>query len=138
MPSGDERGAIRNPERASQHVDYRGLRWGRITPTNIDGLLDFGARFFFFVELKLRGAPFALGQRLALANVRAAIVDGGKRCVVLVAEHDQADPRTPIPAHSAEVIEILDGQVWRKPSRSVRVREAIDHYLRAAGHRRAA
>lgn len=137
MPSG-ERGAIWAPSRAAQLVDYRGLRWGNITPTNVDGLIDFGARFFFFVELKLRGAPFLLGQRLALANVRAAIVNGGKRCVVLVAEHTQHDPHEEIQAHAAEVIEILDGEVWRKPSRSVRVREAIDHYLRASWHRRAA
>lgn len=130
LPGDSTRGVIRNLQRAMQHVDYSGLRWNSITPTNIDGLLDFSGRLFVFLEFKGQGAPLPLGQRIALRNIHRAITKGGAVCVVLLAEHYAADPAVAIQASTAVVIEILDGANWRQPLRLVTVREAVDTYLR--------
>ena len=46
-----ERGVIHNRERGAQIRDYSGLRFGNITPTDIDGFMDFGGRVFVVFEL---------------------------------------------------------------------------------------
>lgn len=128
----EPRGVVRSIARATQHIDFSGLRWSKITPTNIDGVLDFAKRLFGFLEFKMAGAPFPAGQRYLFEAIRQAIVRGETMCVVLIAEHEAIDARMPIVASTAAVIEILDGPEWRAPLRPVTVREAIETYLRRA------
>ena len=45
-----ERGVIRNRQFAQQLRDFSGLRFGKITPTDIDGFMDFGDRLFVVLE----------------------------------------------------------------------------------------
>lgn len=64
-----ERGVIRNREYAKQLKDFSGLRYGKITPTDIDGFLDFGDQLFVVVEGKHAGSAIQTGQRLALERL---------------------------------------------------------------------
>jgi hypothetical protein len=64
-----ERGVIRNREAKQQIADFSGLRYGKITPTDLDAFLDFGNRLFVFVECKYMNAPLSYGQRLALERL---------------------------------------------------------------------
>lgn len=52
-----QRGIIRHRRRRLQVNDFSVLRYGRITPTDIDGFLDFGGRAFVFIELKHGDVP---------------------------------------------------------------------------------
>jgi len=124
------RGVVRSVARATQHIDYSGLRWDKITPSNIDGVLDFSGRLFVFLEFKTVGAPMAFGQRLLFSNLHRAMARNGVACAVLLAEHVTLDPKSAIGASEALVVEILDGPQWRAPLRSVTVREAVESYLR--------
>lgn len=137
-----KRGVIKNVERKMQLADFSGLRWGKITPTDIDGLLvsvsgllDFGGELFIALELKTCGAGMPRGQRYALRNLSSAIARGGAACHVLVAEHD-TPVGTAIDAANADVVELCENGQWRLPSRSVKVREAVDFYLMEAKRRR--
>ncbi len=58
------RGAIRNREHSTQVIDYSGLRYGNITPTNIEGAMDFGGKAFIYLEYKYGDAPLPRGQEL--------------------------------------------------------------------------
>ena len=64
-----ERGVIRNRQYAQQLRDFSGLRFGNITPTDIDGFLDFGDRLFVLIEGKHAGSPMQRGQLLALQRL---------------------------------------------------------------------
>lgn len=64
-----ERGVIRNREHAQQLRDFSGLRFGKVTPTDIDGFLEFGNRLFVVIEGKYGGAQMPYGQRLALERL---------------------------------------------------------------------
>lgn len=79
------RGAIRNREASNAVKDYTKLRWRNITPTDIDGAIDFGNKLFIFIELKRKGQKLEGGQRLFLERE----VDSHKqRCYCIVAEYD--------------------------------------------------
>ena len=64
-----ERGVIRNREFKQQIADFSGLRFGKITPTDLDAFMDFHNKLFVFVESKHGGAPLPYGQRLAIERL---------------------------------------------------------------------
>lgn len=86
-----ERGVIRNREFAQQLRDFSGLRFGRITPTDIDGFMDFGDRLFVVMEGKHIGSALQTGQRLALERLVDACHCPPRRiAVALILDHTEA------------------------------------------------
>lgn len=84
-----ERGVIRNRAAAQQLRDFSGLRYGRITPTDIDAYMEFGGRLFVFVEAKYGGALLPYGQQLAIERLVDAIHNPPHRyAVAMVVSHD--------------------------------------------------
>lgn len=64
-----ERGVIGNRAFKNQVADMSGLRFGNITPTDLDAFMDFNNRLFVFVEAKFGGAAMQYGQRLAIERL---------------------------------------------------------------------
>jgi len=125
-----ERGEIRNRERASQLINFSGLRYNRITPTDIDGFIDFGNKLFVVLEYKCGGAPVKDGQRLALERIASG---SAVPCYVLVAEHPNESGD--IDGANSTLREYYDGHAWRQPRQRLTVREAVD-ILHGKLHRR--
>ena len=125
-----ERGKIRNREYASQLRDFSGLRFGRITPTDIDGFMDFNNKAFVFIEAKHGVALPKTGQRLALERVCDACESAGKSTLVLVASHTDAGD---IQFASIPVAFIRHKGKWRTPRKPTTVREAIETFLEWCG-----
>lgn len=123
----NERGRIYNAERASQLRDFSGLRYGTITPSDIDAIIDFGNRVFVIVETKTAGTPVPRGQRVLLERMADRINTGGARAAVFVAEH-----RTPttqaIDVGSCIVVEVYIG-AWRNASGKNTVKQSVDMLL---------
>lgn len=63
------RGKIRNRDHALLERDFSGLRWNRITPTDIDAFVEFQDKLFVFIEGKLNGRSLRGGQRLAFERL---------------------------------------------------------------------
>lgn len=83
-----ERGKIVHKERSQQVLDFTGLQWGKITPTNIDMSVDFGGKLFMFGETKLKGTPLLPGQRWHLE----LLVEACKYpAVAYITEHEVYD-----------------------------------------------
>lgn len=119
------RGIIRNRQFAAQLRLFEGLRWGNITPTDVDGLIDFGGEAFVFIETKHEGASLPLGQRLALEHLTDLINGTGTPCVTLVATHvSDAD----IMVADCPVAEYRFRGQWNIPPHPMTVREAIDGF----------
>ena len=79
------RGKIQYRERAAQIRDFSKLRWGNITPTDIDAFIDFGNRVFVIIEAKLDGVELPRGQEIALER----LCDNCKvECFVLIVSHN--------------------------------------------------
>jgi len=86
MASGDT--GIRNEGYMRQIKEFSGLRFGSITPTDIDCFFDFSDGLFIFVELKHGDTKLPFGQKLALERLCDACESGGKKSCLIVARHD--------------------------------------------------
>jgi len=51
------RGVIKYRGRARQIIDFRGLTYGNITPTDIDGLIEYKDKCILLIEIKHQSKP---------------------------------------------------------------------------------
>jgi len=123
-----DRGLIRNRQYAAQIRDYSGLLYGKITPTDIDGFVEFGDKLFVFIELKHKDAPLPAGQRLALERLADAVGETGRKSLLLIGEHDTNGD---IEAAQCQVIAYRYHRKWRRPHRIMTIRECIDEIRKA-------
>lgn len=124
------RGAIRNREYANQVKDYSGLLYGKITPTDLDGIIDFGNKAWVLIELKHIDADLPRGQRLAIERLADLIWQSGRPSLVLVAVHNtDAD----IDVAMSKVVEYRYHGKWNVPPTHKTVRGAIDGFLEKCG-----
>ncbi len=124
----DERGVIRNRERARQLVDFHELRWGKITPTDLDGFIDFGNNAFVCIEYKHGNTEIGYGQGLAFERMVNLIDATGKPCILIHATHNQHDPDKDIDGASAIVVRTYYKGKWH-PDGNRTVKQAIDYFL---------
>lgn len=123
-----ERGLIRNVDNALVERDFRGLRYGNITPTDVDAFLEFGNRLFIFVESKFKSAKFGGGQMLALQRLTDAIHNPPLRyssCIV-IEQHEKAER---IDYAACRVRAYRWFGKWRQPRTEATCREAIDRLI---------
>jgi len=86
---GHQRGKIQSTGRASQLIIFEGMKWEKITPTDIDLFIE--ARGAYVIgEFKLQGKALDRGQRMALERLHRDLQPA--KCLMFVAEH-----RTPLP-----------------------------------------
>ena len=85
----NERGVIRNRAFKQQIADFSGLRFGNITPTDLDAFMDFNNKLFVFVETKHGDSEMQYGQRLALERLCDACHNPPIRyAVAFITRHD--------------------------------------------------
>lgn len=127
------RGKIRNEAQARQLRDFSGLRWGTITPTDIDACIDFGNKTFVFVEIKFDGKPLPCGQKLALErlidNLSAERKNNEKKEAVLIVAAHQCPPEQIIDVASCRVVSSYRKGRWIENKDQLTVREFIDGFL---------
>lgn len=87
-----ERGQIRNRTLAQKIRDFSGLRYGKITPSDIDAAMEFNGRLFIFIEGKRSGAQLPLGQRLMFERITDALDCPPVRvCTTVIVDHEDAE-----------------------------------------------
>lgn len=135
---GVERGAIRNRDCAKQLRDFTGLRFGKITPTDIDGFLEFNDTLFVYFEAKRIGTSLPYGQKLALTRQCDAI-DGtenqqhNKRMSALIVIEHETDIGQDVDYAKAKVVNVYYEKKWTVPNRPISGREAVECLLMKAG-----
>lgn len=119
------RGKINNRQAAQQIRDFSGLRWKNITPTDIDGLIEYQGRGFIFIETKFGDAKLPYGQRLALAR----LVDGlSKPSICLITRHTTR-PEDDIDMANSIVTEYYWHGKWTT-TKPIKLKDAIDGFIR--------
>jgi len=124
-----EPGRIYHPVRARQLNSFTGLKFGTITPTDLDGLIDYHNERFAFLELKLRDAPVSDAQATAIIRVVDAIEVAKKRAAFFVAEHCEDDPTVDVPADRCLIRAIYTHQMWHQPPAEMTLRAGLDRFL---------
>lgn len=85
----EERGVIRNKLRGKQLNSFKGMvRERNITPTDIDGFIDYGGRAFVYLEGKLENAEFICGQKQALMAAVRSHWQASHPTMALLYEHN--------------------------------------------------
>lgn len=122
----DQRGIIRNREWATQIRNFSGLRYGNITPTDIDGFIEYKDIAFIIIESKHEGGEMPFGQRLALQRLCDTCQSAGKETLLIVATHNtQGD----IDFANTKVVETRYQGRWKDQDSTMTTREAIDIFL---------
>ena len=122
-----ERGEIHSRDRARQLRDYSGLRFGNITPTDIDGLIEYHGKAFVIIELKYGDADVPFGQMLALERLTD---DLSKPALCIIANHDITNPEEDIDVANCIVSQYRFKGSWRLPQRQRTVKEIITLFFK--------
>jgi len=122
----DIRGIIRNRDRKQQIIDFSGLRYGLITPTDIDGVIEYKNSCFLFMEFKCSfGAKIPAGQRIALER----LCDGLDRPAILIHAVHDAQIGQDINARNSFVYRYYWKGKWKAPDDVMSVGEAADRFF---------
>jgi len=81
------RGEAHTPSRSTQVRDFSGLRYGNITPTDIDALIEYHNKGWVLIEVKLNGTPIQYGQKLALERL-CDDLQKTKPTILILASHE--------------------------------------------------
>ena len=103
---------IFNRERARQLIDFDGMNYGKILPTDIDGLIEYHGIAVIFYEFKYGNTDMPYGQRLAIERIVDAIAASGKHAVVFLCKHLVADPNEDVQAKDAIVTQTYYDGGW--------------------------
>ena len=123
------RGIIISPERARQIKDFSGLLFGTITPTDIDGFIEYQDKAHIVIELKMKGVEVPYGQKLALERLVDDLHIAGKPSLCIIAEHETMNTDRAIDVASAIVVEYRYTKKWFLPPRVDTVRQIIERFL---------
>lgn len=93
-----------NRKRAQQINDFSGLQRRRnITPTDLDGYVEYSGNVFVFLEGKCSNAPpISRGQERALENLVVALTFAKKLAVAVIFIHDKPAEED-VPVHECIV-----------------------------------
>lgn len=122
----EDRGKIHNREYAQKLKDFSGLRFGKITPTDLDGFTDFGNKKFVFIECKYGIPNLQYGQKLAIERLCDCCQKGGIDTIYIVTSHKSVND---INVAILPVFQYRFKKIWWTPNPSVTVRKAFELFL---------
>lgn len=124
------RGVIYNKARSQQINDFGNMAYGNITPTDIDGLIEYKDKGYIFYEIKYGDKEVPRGQRLALQRLIDDIEKAGKIGCVVIAEHDIQDTDESVPLDGCRVRELyFAGKWWANTGAYANVKELTDRFI---------
>ena len=124
-----QRGRIISRNRARQIKDFSGLLFGNITPTDIDGLIEYHGKAYVVIELKLRGSPVRYGQKLALERLVDDLCTAGRQSLCIIAEHSCINTEDSIDVATCLVSEYRHKGQWHTSKKTWTVRGMIDKFM---------
>ena len=132
-----QRGIIQNRARKRQLIDYSGLRYGAITPSDLDGFMEIHNKLFIFYEFKYidpeyryrRLATITGGQGQAEMNIVNGLNANGKKAVLFICQHNFENPEDDIIAHECKVDKIFYDGKMHIPSEERNCKEWTDKFI---------
>lgn len=122
---------IKNPYRASQINDFKGICVGDVSPTDIDGIIEWKNKAYIIIEIKYGNKELPVGQRVAIERMVKDFYRAGKRAVAIVVEHDIWDTQRSVYVgrHPVRSVYYDTEQKWRKPSSRCTAKRFIRDYI---------
>ena len=117
-----------NCDRIKQVIVFDGLQYGSITPTDIDGCIEYKDKAVIFLEYKYVGNRMPDGQRLCLERLADDVQMSGREAVVMLCEHEISDVNEPVDAETSGVVSMYYCGKWHKRNRDT-VGHEIEKFL---------
>ena len=136
MEDGDttKRDEVQNKAKFKQRILFEGLiRRDRITPTDIDGFIDYKGNAFVFLEAKTGEADMKYGQKLAYINLIQRLQKAGALAICILFKHNTPSHEH-IKASKQEVDSIYmfdeddEFWTWKVPTKTITVSQALDTF----------
>jgi hypothetical protein len=122
------RGKIHNPDRARQLRDFSGLQFDNITPTDIDGLIEYKGLAYVIIELKYGEAEVPDGQRLALERLTDDLERSKKSALCIIASHE-APLEEEIDVANCLVTKYRQKGTWKTSLKPLLVKDIVKRFL---------
>ena len=128
----NQRGKILHPDRARQINDFSGLLYGKITPTDLDGVIEYHGKAYVFLEIKYDNTELPLGQKIAIERLVKDTSNGGKKSIAIIAEHNVFNTKENIPVAECDVrqVYLYCEKRWREPKTQINVKQCIDGFIK--------
>ena len=115
---------IKNKDFISQVKLFSGMKFGSISPTDIDGFLDFGNKLFIFIEAKYGESTVKGGQKLALERLCDACQTDTRTSILVITNHVSD---TDIDISNTLVNQYRYNRKWYTP-KTITLKEAVDKF----------
>lgn len=122
-----QRGVVAHRERNLQVRDYSGLLYGKITPTDIDAIIEYNNRGYIIIETKYGDTEMPFGQRLALERL-CDDLHCRKPTILILTSHTF---RSEIDIDMAQtiVVEFRFNGKWIKPQSTQTAKQMSDRFV---------
>lgn len=120
---------IMHPERQKQPIDFYGLQYGKIAPTDIDAIIELNDKAWIVYEVKYEGKEVPFGQKLCIERMIKDFSKNGKAAIAIVLEHHVADPNEAIMIANCTVREYFFLGKWVKANKVETAREITDRFM---------
>lgn len=132
----EDRGKIHIRDRAQQIRDFSGLRYGKVTPTDIDACLEMRQyNAIILYEFKSYDVPMPRGQRIALEEMIDCFEKAGKSAILFKCVHGVSDAQKDIVADQVPVVAQYQNKKWTRIHGHVTCRQITDAFLEFAQNR---
>lgn len=125
------RGLIQNMARFKQVISFENMKFGTITPTDIDGAIEYKNKAYIFIEVKYRDKELPFGQRLALERL---VQDTGvrKKSLAIICEHNIENEEDSIIIADCIVRELYlsEERKWRALKGIFTTKDLVDLFIR--------
>ena len=132
----NRRGQIIHRNRAQQINDFSGIRYGKITPTDIDGLIEYKDKAYILFELKYKDTELPFGQRLALERTTDNLTYQGKTTLCIISSHNIENCKKDVPVAETIVREYRYKGKRYVPTTSITTKELSDSFIHAIANGR--
>lgn len=126
------RGSYNHSDKGRQLLLFDGLSFGgNVTPTDIDGLIEWHDRKLVLLEIKMKNVNVPRGQKLALQRLVDDSTRCGKDSIAVIADHSVFDSKQDIQVADCTVREIYYGKEhqWRPPKQMMTVDYLVRSFL---------
>jgi len=124
------RGIIQNIARAQQINSFKNLQYGKITPTDMDGCIEYKNKAYIFLEVKYKDKELPFGQKLAIERL-VNDTSVKKISLAIICEHYIENPQEQVDVATCNVRELYfsSEKIWRPPIKVMSVRKLIDLFI---------
>lgn len=130
MLYGDKRGEPEHRSRMRQITSFKDWKYEpNITPTDMDGLIEYHGKCYVIMEFKHRDKDIPYGQKLAYKRMTDDLEKSGKPTLFLICKHDVDDCNNDIIAKDCIVkTAYYKGRVLKH--RKITAKEIVDLFIR--------